>query len=468
MDKKNTLLAVTGMSPQVVTETLYGIHKQGLPWPNELIILTTLKGQEQARLGLCHVGKDQTHSMLDKCCIDLQRPKISNITIEVVPDHYGNAIDDARTKEDQEALADFIVKKVAHLCNDPLRTLHASLAGGRKTMTFFLGYAMTLFARPHDRLSHVLISPSEYEGLRSFYYPTPYTNSIEGKGANQHLDTHEDKVSVMLADIPFIRQRNQLEKKVLSRFSDPKEQLTYRQLVNLQQIASSQDPYNEIHLEFDLTKKVVALNYNEEPVITIDMSKKPLELAYYAMTARNNSVTSKDRFHRKKVTSSDASWEKYRTAYLKELWQVEYPEREAYNEDDIFEHWLNISEQEINNKEITKTLDGLKTTSVNFFDDRKKILKKLLTTELPEELVSIIEPAQAFLNYEEITGQKTNKTIKEDKGNRRRPVSLNKDDIKKGTHNGDDYIITTSELWGLNVSSNLCPKDPELNLAEQF
>lgn len=46
--------------------------------------------------------------------------------------------------EDQEALADFIVKEVAQLCADPNRIVHASLAGGRKTMTFYLGYAMSL------------------------------------------------------------------------------------------------------------------------------------------------------------------------------------------------------------------------------------------------------------------------------------------------------------------------------------
>ena len=77
----HTLLAITGLSPQVVTETLYGIHKQGLPWPNELIILTTQQGAEQAKLGLCHPASNQEHSMLDRCCIDLKRPQIRDIKI---------------------------------------------------------------------------------------------------------------------------------------------------------------------------------------------------------------------------------------------------------------------------------------------------------------------------------------------------------------------------------------------------
>mgnify|MGYP000594276763 CR=1 FL=1 len=244
---RHTLLSITGLSPQVVTETLYGIHKQGLPWPNELIILTTRQGAEQAQLGLCCPTNQQEHNILAQCCIDLKRPQISDIKIEIIPDHKGNPIDDARSREDQEALADYIVKRVARLCADPqCTTLHASLAGGRKTMTFFLGYAMSLFARPNDRLSHVLINPVEYEGLRDFYYPTSYTNPIIGRNPNQRLDTHEDKVQVMLADIPFIRQRDQLEKSVLVRFCDKEEQLTYRQLVQLQQLASYPDAKNEI------------------------------------------------------------------------------------------------------------------------------------------------------------------------------------------------------------------------------
>ncbi len=446
----HTLLAITGLSPQVVTETLYGIHKQGLPWPNELIILTTQQGAEQAKLGLCHPASNQEHSMLDRCCIDLKRPQIRDIKIEVVPDHAGNSIDDARTKEDQEALADYIVKRVAQLCSDPQRTLHASLAGGRKTMTFFLGYAMTLFARPDDQLSHVLISPVEYEGLRDFYYPTPYINSIDGKGANQRLDTHESKVQVMLADIPFIRQRDQLKQGVLTRFSNPKEHLTYRQLVQLQQLASCKDPYQEIQLDFDLAQRTIMLIYKNEHVMTIDLHSKPLELAYYAMIARHNSTTSECRYNREK-SNQKTYWEKYRAAYLHELWQVIYPEQLAYQGIDIFEHWLGIFDDDAKNPNIEKTLNGLKAETPTFFDDRKKWLRKHLKKELPVELLSLIEPAPVF--YDKKIGE--NHTL--DTGHIRQHITLNKPSSKKG--NEERANLERSKLLGLKVSSNLCPKD---------
>ncbi len=393
---RHTLLSITGLSPQVVTETLYGIHKQGLPWPNELIILTTRQGAEQAQLGLCCPTNQQEHNILAQCCIDLKRPQISDIKIEIIPDHKGNPIDDARSREDQEALADYIVKRVARLCADPqCTTLHASLAGGRKTMTFFLGYAMSLFARPNDRLSHVLINPVEYEGLRDFYYPTSYTNPIIGRNPNQRLDTHEDKVQVMLADIPFIRQRDQLEKSVLVRFCDKEEQLTYRQLVQLQQLASYPDAKNEIHLDFNLTERAVSILYKNEHIVTINMDKKPLELAYYAMIARHNSESSDKRYHRENALY-EKNWSTYRSAYLQELWIVNDPKHEPYSGEDIFKDWLVQYDNYYHGAHIEKTLKGLKTPTPAFFDDRKTALGKLLKKQLPMELVSLIEPAQVF------------------------------------------------------------------------
>lgn len=52
MIKKNVLLAITGLSPQVVTETLYGIVQNDLEWPDEIQIITTKKGRDEVRLGL--------------------------------------------------------------------------------------------------------------------------------------------------------------------------------------------------------------------------------------------------------------------------------------------------------------------------------------------------------------------------------------------------------------------------------
>ena len=48
---RRILLAVTGLSPQIVTETLYALAVEGEPrWmPTEIRIITTRRGAEKAR-----------------------------------------------------------------------------------------------------------------------------------------------------------------------------------------------------------------------------------------------------------------------------------------------------------------------------------------------------------------------------------------------------------------------------------
>jgi len=53
---RRVLLAVTGLSPQIVTETLFALAVRGRsPWlPTEVHIITTAEGGERARLALLH------------------------------------------------------------------------------------------------------------------------------------------------------------------------------------------------------------------------------------------------------------------------------------------------------------------------------------------------------------------------------------------------------------------------------
>ncbi len=280
MNKKNILLCVTGLSPQVVTETLFGIAQSDLEWPNEIQIITTKKGKEQARLGLIAPQNDAV-SILKQFCIEYEKPLpiLTDDLILVVPDASGQEVDDARTFADQEALADFIVKHVANLCSNEAIQLHASLAGGRKTMTFFLGYAMTLFSRVGDRLSHVLIDEA-FEGNPDFYYPTKNSRVISGRDKNIKLDT--SKAKVMLAELPFIRQRNQLNK-ANSHFLQSLKQETYRDLVMYQNVVNE---IGSIAIRINLVQKRLTIYGDNIPSKDIYFNKEPMDLAFYSMIAR--------------------------------------------------------------------------------------------------------------------------------------------------------------------------------------
>ncbi|MEJ2445061.1 MAG: CRISPR-associated ring nuclease Csm6 [Exilibacterium sp.] len=172
---RRILVAVSGMSPQIITETFYGLcgapQRRDHPWiPHEIHLITTEDGREQARLQLLE-GKCHFQQFLQDYGI-VEPPHFALDTIHVIRAVDGTPLADLRTPAENEAAADFITDKIREFTCDDGTELHVSLAGGRKTMGFYIGYALSLFGRPQDRLSHVLVN-SEYESLKNFFYPTP-------------------------------------------------------------------------------------------------------------------------------------------------------------------------------------------------------------------------------------------------------------------------------------------------------
>ena len=203
---RRILLAVTGLSPQIVTETLHALaigHDDPFV-PTEVHLITTAEGAERARLALLSDKPGWFHRLRK----DFGLPEIAfdGGHIHILRDASGQPMADIRSPADNLACADFITEKVRELSADPHSALHVSIAGGRKTMGFFLGYALSLFGRPQDRLSHVLVS-EPFENTWAFFYPTPYENVIET--ADKKLaDARDARVS--LAEIPFVSLRHGL------------------------------------------------------------------------------------------------------------------------------------------------------------------------------------------------------------------------------------------------------------------
>ena len=209
--RRRILLAVTGLSPQIITETLYALAvAREEPWiPDEVRLITTVDGAERARLSLLSEEPAWFRKMVE----DYQLPPIRFDAgcIHIVPAADGTLLRDIRTPEDNTCAADFICEQVRELTTDPDTELHVSIAGGRKTMGYYLGYALSLFGRPRDRLSHVLVS-EPFESCWDFFYPTPYSRVVETR--DQSLaDTKDAKVT--LAEIPFVSLRHGLDERLL-------------------------------------------------------------------------------------------------------------------------------------------------------------------------------------------------------------------------------------------------------------
>jgi CRISPR-associated protein Csx14 len=113
--------------------------------------------------------------------------------------------------DQNEAVGDLIADFIRKKAGDPASRLHCSLAGGRKTMSFYLGSALQLFGRPWDKLYHVLVTP-EFESHPEFFFKPKKNQSLSVKGSDgkviRMLNTKDAHIS--LAEIPFLSLRSKL------------------------------------------------------------------------------------------------------------------------------------------------------------------------------------------------------------------------------------------------------------------
>ena len=259
------LLAVTGLSPQILTETLYAltVAKQPAWIPDEIHLITSQEGAERARLALLDPVAGQFHAF----CRDY--PEANGIrfvaeNIHLIESAHGEPLTDIRTPEDNARAADAIHALVRTLTADPETELHVSIAGGRKTMGFYLGYCLSLTARPHDTLSHVLVS-EPFESLPDFYYPPATPRLLHTRDGRP---IHTADARVMLAEIPFVRLRTLLPAAALSpdlSFSDT--------------VAATQLHLETPHLRIDLCRRQIC---NGRTIVDLP----PQLLALYAWLAR--------------------------------------------------------------------------------------------------------------------------------------------------------------------------------------
>ncbi|MGH8248272.1 MAG: CRISPR-associated ring nuclease Csm6, partial [Gammaproteobacteria bacterium] len=254
------------LSPQVVTETLYALTQKVKPAfvPTEIHLLTTAEGAERARLTLLSDEPGWFHRLRRDCALpDIE---FSDETIHALKTADGTPIVDIRTREENERLADSLTERIRQLTADPNCALHVSIAGGRKTMGFYAGYALSLFGRPQDRLSHVLVS-GPYESNNEFYYPTPYRYVIyTHPPESRPLDASEAVVS--LAEIPFVRLRPGMDDRLL------KGSATFSEVV-----AAAQRALGPAMLEIDLDRKCIHAGGQE-------IHLQPAQLAFVSWLAR--------------------------------------------------------------------------------------------------------------------------------------------------------------------------------------
>lgn len=263
---RRILLAVTGLSPQIVTETLYALALTGPQetrfLPTEIHLVTTVEGRERARLMLFEHEGGRFNKLCEEYGLNREVMLFGPDNIHVASATDGTPLHDIIDESTSTAVADLITETVREFSADPDCAIHASIAGGRKTMGFYLGYALSLYGRAQDRLSHVLVS-APFESDHQFYYPpaVPTTLIIKDR------PVHTDEARVLLAEIPFVRLRDELPpalREGRARFSDV--------------VAEAQRALPPLALVLDPSKFTVTAGGEQ-------VSLKPAEFAFYWMLA---------------------------------------------------------------------------------------------------------------------------------------------------------------------------------------
>jgi CRISPR-associated protein (TIGR02584 family) len=217
---KNILLAVTGLSPQVITETLFALHQS-----NQRVVaihvITTRDGKELLFAHLIAGKSGHYYRYLEEYGIEASSIDFGPQNIHAVTDHHGLEIPDITSEYDNERLLTLCLDLAFRFTGQRDTAVFFSVAGGRKTMSSCLALAAQIYGRPQDRLYHVLVSP-EFESTRDFYYPPKKPKTIELKdknGESFYKDTQYAQVN--LISIPFISIRDRLSGDLLKEPSDP-------------------------------------------------------------------------------------------------------------------------------------------------------------------------------------------------------------------------------------------------------
>lgn len=196
MKSKNLLICVSGLTPQIVTETLFCLTvKQKIPI-HEIYVLTTKRGREVilGRDAAPSTPKSPLKNEIEALCkqYKIKKPLFEeNDTHIIIAKEESIELFDIRSDKDNilfpNKVSDFIRTKSF----ESNTTLYCSITGGRKSMSVHLANALSLFAREQDKLLHVLTKEEhEFKG----FFPT----------------TKKEAEDLELSEIPFVRLRSLL------------------------------------------------------------------------------------------------------------------------------------------------------------------------------------------------------------------------------------------------------------------
>jgi CRISPR-associated protein Csx14 len=217
---KRILIAVCGLTPQVITETLFALHQQG-KMPDAIRILTTRQGKSACNAHLLSTVDGAYYRLLDDYGVARDQIDFFPRHIMTPVDEAGREPDDIAGEEESEQFLQLCMEQVFEATRNSDCQVFFSIAGGRKTMGACLTLAAQCYGRPNDRLYHVLISP-EFESNREFFFPPRQSREITLKDADGQPYRKETRFAkITLVAVPFFSIRERLTERHLKQPETP-------------------------------------------------------------------------------------------------------------------------------------------------------------------------------------------------------------------------------------------------------
>ncbi len=259
VQKKIVLIVGVGMSPAVLTETVWALAiRQPAVVPDEIVAITTSTGAERLQ---AEILSGDGQSVWQKMCAALVKRGVkidgklrfgSRSSIQVISDGSRD-LDDIDSTEGNTIAADFILRTIRSYSENPSYQIYTSIAGGRKTMSALMLSCMSLLARADDHVLHVLVNaPFETRMEPMFYYP----DEIEHKDTKGVLHFSEE-ARIELIDLPFVKVRGLYEERFKAQMP------SYAELVHDAQLGAARArAYPHVVIDF----KAGRLRVDEEEV----------------------------------------------------------------------------------------------------------------------------------------------------------------------------------------------------------
>lgn len=329
-----------GKTPQVVTETMYALLVQKDDPIDEIYVITTAEGRNK----LLEVDLP---SKIQELCLRFKKdvPQFSPSTHIYVAHEESVELADIRTDKDNKLFPNLIVDVIRKHTEDSNTRLHCSIAGGRKTMSVAMAFALSLFGRKQDVLSHVLVSP-DFEKSGKFYPE----DEIESK-------------QLVLAEFSYIRLREKLP------LLKENPHASYTELVQLAQ--QGLDELLVQHpLTFDIKKRSISIGDKK-------LNLTPYEFAFYQLVATQRKPLPAG----KKFTNELE--EKFSSLYEK----VRVSRRDSINKQENIEQKITKCRSSINEK-LTKLL-GTEKAQCYYIQSEGGYGNKTYRISLPRKKVKI-------------------------------------------------------------------------------